>query len=541
MSTPLLQIEQLGVHFHTADGHVVAVDEVSLTIDRGQTVALVGESGCGKSITALSILKLLPDATASYTANSRIYFNGRELINADEAVLRTIRGNDIAMVFQEPMSSLNPLQPIAWQISETLLIHRGMSRRDARQRVLELLHLVGISDPEQRLRSYPHQLSGGQRQRVMLAMALANEPLLLIADEPTTALDVNVQAQVLDLLFDLQSRLQMAMLLITHDPGVVRRIASKTYIMRQGRIIESGPTKHCFTNPTHTYTRQLLAAEPSGCANPTPSDAVEILRADNIRVWYSRKRRLWRRGNDLIKAVDGVSLSLHSGQTVGIVGESGCGKTTLGLALLRLTPCNGHIRYLGRDLGALRNRALRSLRRQMQMVFQDPFGSLSPRMRIARIVAEGLEIHGLEPDPKRRDQRICAVLQEVGLDPKLRHRYPHECSGGQRQRIAIARAIILKPRVIILDEPTSALDRSVQAQIVDLLRQLQRQHQLSYVFISHDLKIVRAMSSTVLVMKEGRIVEQGPVERIFEAPTHAYTRTLMAAALSPSTWPVQNP
>ncbi len=531
-TAPLLRLQHLGVRFRTAYGNVVAVDDVHLDIERGQTVALVGESGCGKSVTALSIMQLLPSASTQYSAGSQICFNGQQLIGAHEQRLRRMRGNDIGIVFQEPMSALNPLHSIGYQICEMLRIHRGMSSSSARARALELLELVGIDAADQRLTAYPHQLSGGQRQRAMLAMAVANEPLLLIADEPTTALDVTIQAQVLALINALQARFNMAVLLISHDLAVVRRIASWVHIMHAGRIVENGPTADCFNNPQHHYTRQLLAAEPSGAANVAAADAAEILRADAVRVWYPKRRRWLRKlkEDDWFKAVNGVSLSLRSGETVGIVGESGSGKTTFALALLRLLEYQGRIAYLGRDIGALPRSALRPLRRQLQMVFQDPYGSLSPRMKVAAIVAEGLLIHRLAADRQQREQRVCRTLQDVGLDLALRHRYPHELSGGQRQRVAIARAIILQPQVIVLDEPTSALDRTLQAQIIVLLRELQRQYQLSYVFISHDLKVIQAMSSRILVMQSGQVVEQGTSEQIFLQPRHAYTRALIAAA-----------
>ena len=528
-TTPLLQIQHLGVRFLTSSGSVTVVDEVSLNIDRGKTVALVGESGCGKSVTALSIMQLLPNTNTQYSANSRIYFNGQLLIGANEQLLRRIRGNSIGIVFQEPMSSLNPLHRIGRQISETLIIHRGMNSTSARKHALELLELVGIDDPERRLMAYPHQLSGGQRQRVTLAMAVANEPLLLIADEPTTALDVTTQAQVLSLIGVLQARFSMAVLLITHDLAMVRQMTHQVYIMRSGRIVESGLTADCFDNPQHSYTRELLKAEPSGKPNAVANDATEILRADAVRVWYPKHHR-WlrkRQDNDWFKVINGISLSLHRGQTLGIVGESGSGKTTFALALLRLLEYQGRITYCGQDTSTLPRR---TLRRQLQIVFQDPFGSLNPRMKIVSIVAEGLLIHRIPLDRKEREQRICQTLQDVGLDTALRYRYPHELSGGQRQRVAIARVIILQPQVIVLDEPTSALDRALQAQIIGLLRELQCQHKLSYVIISHDLKVIRAMSSHIIVMQSGQVVEQGTPEHIFQSPRHAYTRTLIAAA-----------
>ncbi|GAB5470121.1 MAG: ABC transporter ATP-binding protein [Rhodospirillales bacterium] len=527
MSTPLLQVSDLSVAFGKAPP---AVDGVSFAIAEGETLAVVGESGSGKSVTALSLLQLLPTPPARYGAGSSVKFRGQELMGAGEPALRKLRGDDIAMIFQEPMTSLNPLHTIAKQVSETLSLHAGLGPVEARKRVLELLRLVGIKDPEKRLDAYPHQLSGGQRQRVMIAMALANQPDLLVADEPTTALDVTVQAQVLGLMRRLQRELGMTLLLITHDLGVVRRMADRVCVMTEGRIVESGPVAQIFEAPEHPYTRKLLAAEPKGSAPPVPTDAAQIMAADDLKVHFPIKRGLLKRTVDHVRAVDGVSLTLAEGETLGVVGESGSGKTTLGLALLRLTASTGRIVYAGRPIDGLAASALRPLRKDLQIVFQDPFGSLSPRLTVGDIVAEGLDIH--EPLARaQRDARIAAALEEVGLEPAMRERYPHEFSGGQRQRISIARAMILKPRFVMLDEPTSALDMSVQAQIVELLRALQAKHRLAYLFVSHDLRVVRAMSHRMVVMRDGKVVEAGESEALFEDPQHPYTQSLLRAAL----------
>ncbi len=530
MSSPLLEISRLGVEFHLPEGVTTAVEDLSMRIDKGQTVALVGESGSGKSVSALSILQLLPYPVARHTPGSSIRFKGEELVGADENRLRAVRGDQISMIFQEPMVSLNPLHVVEKQINEVLFVHKGMAVDAARQRTLELLDMVGIPDPEKRLGAYPHQLSGGQRQRVMIAMALANEPDLLIADEPTTALDVTIQAQVLTLLRELQAKLGMSLLLITHDLGIVRKMAEQVSVMQAGRVVESGPTERVFTAPEHAYTQRLLAAEPKGDPLPAPSDAPPLMRAENVKVWFPIKRGLLRRTVDHVKAVDGIDVTVREGHTVGVVGESGSGKTTLGLALLRLQSSEGVIEFDARNIQGGSSRELRPLRREMQVVFQDPFGSLSPRLSVGQIVAEGLEVHDMGGGPEGREALIIEVLEEVGLDPETRHRYPHEFSGGQRQRIAIARAMVLKPRFVVLDEPTSALDMSVQAQIVDLLRDLQERHRLAYLFISHDLKVVRALSDELIVMRDGKVVEQGPARKIFESPQQTYTRALMAAA-----------
>lgn len=530
MGDKLLQIENLGVQFRQGEDVVTAVKGASLHVDEGETVALVGESGSGKSVTALSVLQLLPYPAAVHTPGSSITFRGRQLVGASERELQQVRGDRISMIFQEPMTSLNPLHVVEKQISEVLMVHKGMSQQAARARALELLELVRIPQPEQRLSSYPHTLSGGQRQRVMIAMSLANEPDLLIADEPTTAVDVTVQAQLLKLLEDLRARLRMSMLLITHDLRVVRKMADRVYVMYAGEIVESGPVERVFDQPQHAYTRRLLAAQPGGNPAPVAPNAPVVMKGDNVKVWFPVRRGVLRRTVGHIKAVDGISVHVHEGQTVGVVGESGSGKTTLGLALLRLEQSQGGIEFLGREIQALRAKPLRPLRREMQIVFQDPFGSLSPRLSVAQIVGEGIEVHQLADSPAEREQLIIDALKEVGLDPDSRHRYPHEFSGGQRQRIAIARAMVLKPRFVVLDEPTSALDMSVQAQIVDLLRELQQRHQLAYLFISHDLSVVRALSDEVIVMRDGQLVEHGPAKQIFDKPREPYTRALISAA-----------
>jgi microcin C transport system ATP-binding protein len=534
MSPPLLEVRDLDTAFHAAGSVTEAVKGASLVLEKGETVALVGESGSGKSVTALSILQLLPYPTARHSARSSVKFQGTELVGAPESVLRTIRGNRISMIFQEPMTSLNPLHVVEKQIGEVLGLHKGLGPAQARTRTLELLDVVGIRDAETRLQSYPHQLSGGQRQRVMIAMALANEPDLLIADEPTTALDVTIQAQILKLLKELQRDLGMAMLLITHDLGIVRKMADRVRVMTEGEMVESGATETVFTAPRHPYTQRLLAAEPKGQPDPVADRAAAVLDLDDLRVWFPIQRGILKRTIGHVKAVDGISVSVREGETVGVVGESGSGKTTLGMAALRLQSSKGSILYRGQDIQGLRFKDTRPLRREMQVVFQDPFGSLSPRMSMAEIIGEGLRVH----DPSdlglsgadEIEHRIDEAIAEVGLDPGMRNRYPHEFSGGQRQRISIARAMVLRPRLVVLDEPTSALDMSVQAQIVELLRELQRKHRLAYLFISHDLKVVRAMSHRIIVMRDGVVVEEGATAEIIERPRHAYTRALMAAA-----------
>ncbi|MCO5146955.1 MAG: ABC transporter ATP-binding protein [Aquamicrobium sp.] len=533
---PLLSVQDLSVAFSQGGRETLAVDHVSFDIARGETVALVGESGSGKSVTALSVLKLLPYPPASHPSG-QILFDGIDLLAQGEKGLRRVRGNKVTMIFQEPMTSLNPLHTIEQQIGEILKIHRGMNDGAARARTLELLNEVGIREPEKRLSAYPHQLSGGQRQRVMIAMALANEPELLIADEPTTALDVTVQAQILELLAELKKNNRMSMLFITHDLGIVRRIADRVCVMTKGRIVESGPTSEIFANPQHDYTRHLLAAEPKGRPPAADPKAETVLEGKDIRVWFPIKQGFFRKTVDHVKAVDGVSVTVRAGQTLGIVGESGSGKTTLGLALSRMIASKGEITLGDTRIDGHSFKEMRPLRRQMQIVFQDPFGSLSPRMSVSEIIEEGLKIHEPNLDVDARDDMIVDVLREVGLDPETRFRYPHEFSGGQRQRIAIARAMVLKPRFVMLDEPTSALDMSVQAQVVDLLRELQRKHRLAYLFISHDLKVVRALSNHVVVMRGGKVVEEGPSQQIFENPQTDYTKALIAAAFDMATAP----
>ncbi|QCP86438.1 ABC transporter ATP-binding protein [Cereibacter sphaeroides] len=523
---PVLDVSNLTVRFRQDGRTVEAVKGVSFTVGRGETVALVGESGSGKSVTALSTVALLPD---SAEVGGSVRYEGREMVGAPAAELRRVRGNDISFIFQEPMTSLNPLHTIERQIGESLALHQGLAGEAARARILELLTKVGIRDPETRLGAYPHQLSGGQRQRVMIAMALANGPDLLIADEPTTALDVTIQAQILDLLAELKRTEGLSLLFITHDLGVVRRIADRVCVMQGGAIVEQGPARRIFEAPEHPYTRKLLAAEPTGRPDPVPEGAREIVRTDGLRIWFPIQRGILRRTVGHVKAVNGVSLSIREGETLGVVGESGSGKTTLGLGILRLIESEGPILFLGQEIHNRRPRALRETRRDMQIVFQDPYGSLSPRMTVEQIVAEGLGVHGVEQGRDRRSM-VAEILTEVGLDPAAMGRYPHEFSGGQRQRVAIARAMILRPKFVVLDEPTSALDMTVQVQIVDLLRDLQRKWGLAYLFISHDLRVVRALSHKVIVMKEGNVVEAGEGAKLFAAPQTDYTRTLLAAA-----------
>ena len=522
----VLEVKGLNVRFHQEGNVIHAVKDATFTVAKGETVALVGESGSGKSVTALSTVKLLPD---SATVTGSVLYNGREMLGASENELRKVRGNDISFIFQEPMTSLNPLHTIERQITESLALHQGLSGEAARARVLELLLKVGIRDGESRLSAYPHQLSGGQRQRVMIAMALANGPELLIADEPTTALDVTIQAQILDLLAELKSSEGLSLLFITHDLNIVRRIADRVCVMQGGEIVEQGVTAEIFDNPRHPYTQKLLAAEAKGLPAPVAPDAPVVLQTEALRVWFPITRGFLRTTVGHVKAVNDATLTVRAGETLGVVGESGSGKTTLALAILRLTPFTGKVSFLGRDLSQVQGRDLRSLRRDMQVVFQDPFGSLSPRMTAEAIIAEGLGVHGLEPG-RNRQSMVSGIMEEVGLDPATMGRYPHEFSGGQKQRIAIARAMILRPKLVVLDEPTSALDMTVQVQIVELLRALQVKYGLAYVFISHDLRVVRALSHKVMVMQQGDVVEAGPAEAIFANPAHAYTRTLMAAA-----------
>ncbi len=521
----LLEIDDLHVTFGAGDGAVTAVQGASLTIGTGETHALVGESGSGKSVTALSVMQLLPYPLASHPKGS-IKFNGEELVGAPGGVMRKIRGNQIAMIFQEPLTSLNPLHSIEKQIAEVLFLHQHMTAKQARARVLELLDLVGLGEAASRLQSLPHEFSGGQQQRIMIAMALANNPDLLIADEPTTALDVTIQAQVLKLMKEIQQKLGMAMLLITHDLGIVRRMADTVSVMNDGRVVEQNATETLFNDPQHDYTRHLLAAEPKGRPEPAP----EVLQGRDLKVWFPVKRGFLRRTVDHIKAVDGISLALKRGHTLGIVGESGSGKSTLGRALLRLERSRGDILFEGANIQGWQFKQMRPLRREMQIVFQDPFGSLSPRLSVGQIIEEGLIVHGLGGDGAARRQLVAEALHEVGLTPEMQDRYPHEFSGGQRQRISIARALVLKPKLIVLDEPTSALDMSVQAQIVELLRDLQKKHDLAYLFISHDLKVVRAVSHEIAVMRQGRVVEYGSAQQIIDEPKDPYTKALMAAA-----------
>ncbi|WP_119301715.1 ABC transporter ATP-binding protein [Dongia deserti] len=521
---PLLQVENLSVAFRD---RVVAQD-INFSIGRGETLALVGESGSGKSVTALSILKLLPPA--GHHPSGRILFQGEDLMKASPNKLREVRGDRIAMIFQEPMTSLNPLHRIERQLIETLTLHRKLQRGAARKEALELLKLVQIGDAEKRMSAFPHELSGGQRQRVMIAMALANNPDLLIADEPTTAVDVTIQAQLFKLLLELQRELGMAILLITHDLGLVRNVAREVCVMQNGVIVERSETETLFRNPQHPYTRHLLAAQPQP-KGELRTGGSEIMSAKNLKVWFPIKAGVLRRVVGHVKAVDGIDIDVREGETIGIVGESGSGKTTLALGLLRLVESEGAILFMGRNIEKLKRWDLRPVRREMQIVFQDPYGSLSPRLSVGEIVSEGLDVHGLMKDEGERDAAVVAALKEVGLDPETRHRYPHEFSGGQRQRIAVARALILKPKLIVLDEPTSALDMSVQAQIVDLLRDLQKKHGFTYFFISHDLRVIRAMSDRVIVMRNGKVVEKGTANQIFEAPQEDYTKALLAAAL----------
>ncbi len=528
-SEHLLEVENLAVDFVQGRKVTHAVKGVSFHIEKGETLALVGESGSGKSTVALSVLKLLPYPAARHPSGE-IRFKGSDLLHATDHELRRVRGNDITMIFQEPMTSLNPLHTVEKQIGEILEVHRGLTGEKARARIIELLEEVGIPEPEKRLGSYPHQLSGGQRQRVMIAMALANRPDLLIADEPTTALDVTVQAQILKLLKRLQRQHDMAMLLITHDLTIVRRVADRVAVMKDGAIVELKPTEELFSNPEHAYTQMLLASEPTGDPPPLDEAAPVVMEAENLKVWFPIRKGILRRTVGYIRAVNGISVKIRQGQTLGVVGESGSGKTTLGLALLRLIQSEGPIVFMGRHIEDCDAKCMRPLRRHMQIVFQDPYGSLSPRMSIRQIVEEGLLIQAPDLSYEERVALVAKALDEVGIDPATMERYPHEFSGGQRQRIAIARAMVLHPRFVVLDEPTSALDLTVQAQIVDLLRSLQEKHDLAYMFISHDLRVVKALASELLVMRHGELVESGPAAEIFDNPQHPYTRTLLKAA-----------
>jgi microcin C transport system ATP-binding protein len=533
---PLLEVEDLSVAFRQAGQEQLAVDRVSFSVRKGETLALVGESGSGKSVTALSVLKLLPYPAARHPGGA-IRFDGEDLLQVPEREMRRVRGNRITIIFQEPMTSLNPLHTIEKQIGEILELHRGITGAAARTRIIDLLAQVGIRDPESRLTSYPHQLSGGQRQRVMIAMALANEPDLLIADEPTTALDVTVQAQILALLKELQKRLGMAMLFITHDLGIVRKIADRVCVMNKGKIVEQGTVERVFTAPEHPYTRALLAAEPKPDPAPPRPEAPVVIETKDLKVWFPIRRGVLRRTIGHIKAVDGISVAVRRGETLGIVGESGSGKTTLGLAILRLISSDGGIVFMGKTLQGLKFKEMRPFRHAMQIVFQDPYGSLSPRMSVSDIVEEGLWVHHPKMSAEEREARVVQALIDVGVDPETRFRYPHEFSGGQRQRIAVARAIVLEPSFIVLDEPTSALDMLIQAQIVDLLRNLQKRRDLTYLFISHDLRVVAALASRLLVMRNGKVVEEGPAAELFRAPKSDYTRALFAAAFNLETAP----
>ncbi len=524
-AVPLLQVENLSVAFRDR----VVAENINFQIERGETLALVGESGSGKSVTALSILKLLPYPLARHPSG-RVLFKGEDLMTVSADKLRQVRGGQISMIFQEPMTSLNPLHRIERQLVETLTLHRDLSREAARKETLELLKLVEIRDAEKRMSAFPHELSGGQRQRVMIAMALANKPDLLIADEPTTAVDVTIQAQLLKLLLELQKNLGMAILLISHDLGLVRKMAREVCVMQNGVIVEKSETEALFRAPQHPYTKHLLAAQPQP-KGEIKANGVEIMSAKDFKVWFPIKAGVFRHVVDHVKAVDGVDIDVREGETIGIVGESGSGKTTLALGLMRLVESDGPIVFMGKHIETLKRRELRPIRREMQIVFQDPYGSLSPRLSVGEIVSEGLDVHGLMKDEDERDAAVVAALKEVGLDPETRHRYPHEFSGGQRQRIAIARALILKPKLILLDEPTSALDMSVQAQIVDLLRDLQKKYGFTYLFISHDLRVIRAMSDRVIVMRGGKVVETGTAQQVFEAPREDYTKALLDAAL----------
>jgi microcin C transport system ATP-binding protein len=531
MSAPLLEVKDLSVAFKSGGKTSLAVDRVSFSINKGETLALVGESGSGKSVSALSILKLLPYPSASHPSGA-ILFNGENLLDADERDLRKVRGADITMIFQEPMTSLNPLHMVEKQIGEILELHTDLRGGKIRERIIEMLGKVGIRDPETRLQDYPHQLSGGQRQRVMIAMALANNPDLLIADEPTTALDVTVQAQILKLLKDLQKEFGLALLLITHDLGIVKHMADAVCVMRHGKIVEAGAAKTVFASPQHDYTKMLLGAEPKGKPPVVASNAESVVSAKRLKVWFPVRRGVLRRTIGHIKAVDGIDFTIRAGETLGVVGESGSGKTTLGLATLRLISSQGEITYRKQRIDGLNSKAMRPLRKDMQVVFQDPFGSLSPRLSVLQIVEEGLQIQNPSLNADERRARVAQSLGEVGLDPDTMDRYPHEFSGGQRQRIAIARALAVDPKFIMLDEPTSALDMSVQAQVVDLLRALQARHNLAYLFISHDLRVVRALANEVIVMRNGVAVERGTSEQIFNNPQTDYTKALLAAAFN---------
>lgn len=526
---PILKVDNLSVDFHQQARVTHAVKNISFSLKEGETLGLVGESGSGKSVTAHSILKLLPYPVAQHPSGS-IEFKGEDLLKQDELRMQQIRGSKISMIFQEPMTSLNPLHTVEKQIGESLWLHQGLSIADARKRTIELLELVGIPNPVSRLKAYPNELSGGQRQRVMIAMSLANEPELLIADEPTTALDVTVQKQILDLLKELQEKLSMSILLISHDLGVVKHFCDRVLVMNQGELVEVGTTENVFEHPNHDYTKHLIASEPDGDPAAVTGEEKTILSTDKLRVWFPIKKGLLKRTVDYVKAVNDFTVTLKQGHTLGIVGESGSGKSTFGLAIMQLIESEGSVNYDGTELKALSRKEIRDIRREIQIVFQDPFGSLSPRMSIAQIISEGVEIHNKDKSDKEIEELVVQAMKDVGLDPNMRFRYPHEFSGGQRQRIAIARALVLKPKLIILDEPTSALDRSVQAQVVNLLRDLQATYGFAYLFISHDLKVVKAISHEIIVMQAGHIVESGPANNVFSNPQTPYAQQLLAAA-----------
>ncbi len=530
MNEKILEVKNLSVDFNLHTGVVRAVNNISFSMQKGKTLALVGESGSGKSVTSMSIMQLLPKPLATHPKGSSINYRGTEIINAKDKVLEKIRGDRIAMIFQEPMTSLNPLHTIERQIAETLMFHKNMGKKDAQKRVLELLEAVHLPKPKSRLKSYPHELSGGQRQRVMIAMALANEPDILIADEPTTALDVTVQAEILSLLKELQEKFGMAILFITHDLGIVHHFSDTVCVMKNGEIVEKGTTKEVFNSPKHPYTKMLLDSEPKGLKEPVGEDAKVLLKAENMNVKFPIKKSFWGKTLEYLHAVNNISLSIKEGQTLGVVGESGSGKSTLGKAILKLIESEGEINIFGKAINGMDFIHLRPLRKEMQVVFQDPFGSLSPRMTIGQIIEEGLLVHEKDLSKIEREQRVIKALEEVEIDPNLRNRYPHEFSGGQRQRVAIARAMVLKPKFILLDEPTSALDRSIQVTVVNLLRDLQKKHGLTYMFISHDLAVVRAMSDEVMVMKSGQMIEYGQSEEIFKNPKEEYTKKLLNAA-----------
>ena len=532
MPEAVLKVKNLSATFKTPGGEVAAVKDVSFELNKGETLAVVGESGSGKSVTALSVMQLLPYPVASHSAESSIQFKGEELVGKSEKEMRKIRGSKISMIFQEPLTALNPLHTIEKQIGEMLTLHQGMSKKRAKERILELLDLVGLSRLKDRLDAYPHELSGGQRQRVMISMALANEPELLIADEPTTALDVTIQAQILELLDDLKKRLGMSLIIITHDLSIVERMADKICVMKRGEMVEEGDTKAIYAAPKHDYTKMLLSAQPKGTARPPANDAKPVIEGRGIKVHFPKKKNFFGKVTDTVKAVDDIDITVRAGETIGVVGESGSGKTTLGLALIKLQSAEGTIVFQGTDISALSRKQVKPMREDMQIVFQDPFGSLSPRMSVAQIIGEGLQIHRPDLDKNGRDALVVDALKKVHMDPESRHRYPHEFSGGQRQRISIARALVLEPNLLVLDEPTSALDVSVQTEIVDLLREIQERENLAYIFISHDLRVVRAMAHHLIVMQNGKVVESGPAADIFDKPQQEYTKTLMEAALN---------